>query len=102
MLYTVWCLSKLYTDTIFVKETCVFKGKNKEGKKMAQIRTNVRARRFNSGLLARSCFASGRSCDRLTRSRFSMVFLGIRANAEIIPKFHVALHPSHGALPMIK
>jgi hypothetical protein len=35
--------------------------------------------------------ASGRSCDRPTRSRFSVVFLGPRANAEFVPKFHVAL-----------
>jgi hypothetical protein len=29
-----------------------------------------------------------------------VVFLGPRANAELIPKFHVALHASHAALPM--
>jgi hypothetical protein len=34
--------------------------------KTAQIGTNVRARGFNAGLLARSQFASGRSCNRLT------------------------------------
>jgi hypothetical protein len=37
-----------------------------------------------------------------TRSRFSVVFLGPRANAELVPKFHVALHASHLALPMVK
>jgi hypothetical protein len=31
------------------------------------------ARVFNAGLLPRSQFASGRSCDRPTRSRFSLV-----------------------------
>jgi hypothetical protein len=31
-----------------------------------------------------------------------VVFLGPRANAELVPKFHVALHDSHAALPMIK
>jgi hypothetical protein len=36
-----------------------------------------------------------------TRSRFSVVFLGPRANAELIPKFHVALHASHAALPLV-
>jgi hypothetical protein len=66
----------------------------------AQIET-IRARGFNTGLLARSQFASGRSCDRPTRSRFSVVFLGPRANAELVPKFHVALHASHAALPMV-
>jgi hypothetical protein len=30
----------------------------------------------------------------------SVVFLGPRANAELVPKFHVALHVSHAALPM--
>jgi hypothetical protein len=70
-------------------------------KKTAQIGTNVRARVFNAGLLARSQFASGRSCDRPTRSRFSVVFLGHRANAELVPKFHVAVHASHAALPMV-
>jgi hypothetical protein len=52
-------------------------------------------------LLATSQFASWRSCDQPTRSRFSVVFLGPRANAELVPKFHVALHASHGALPMV-
>jgi hypothetical protein len=70
-------------------------------KATAQIRINVRVRIFNAGLLARSQSAYGRSCDRPTRSRFSVVFLGPRANAELVPKFHVALHASHAALPMI-
>jgi hypothetical protein len=33
--------------------------------------------------------------------RASVVFLGPRANAELVPKFHVALHASHAALPMV-
>jgi hypothetical protein len=70
-------------------------------KAAAQIGTNVRVRGFNAGLLARSQFASGRSCDRPTRSRFLVVFLGPRKNAELVPKFHVALHASHSALPMV-
>jgi hypothetical protein len=61
----------------------------------------VRARGFNAGLPARSKFASGRSCERPTRSRFCVVFLGTRANAELVPKFHVALQASHAALPMV-
>jgi hypothetical protein len=28
-------------------------------------------------------------------------FLGPRANAELVPKFHVALHASHAALPRL-
>jgi hypothetical protein len=65
--------------------------KKKKRIKTTQIGTNIRAREFNASLLARSQFASGRSCDRPTRSRFSVVFLGPRENAELVPKFHVAL-----------
>jgi hypothetical protein len=89
---------------IIVKKQLVGEKKEKENEKKkatAQIGTNVRVRVFNAGLLARSQFASGRSCDRPTRSRFSVVFLGPRANAELVPKFHVALRASHSALPMI-
>jgi hypothetical protein len=70
----------------------------KKNKKTAtvQIGTDVWARIFNAGLLA-----SGRSCDRPTRSRFSVVFLGPRANAELVSKFHGALHVSHAALPTV-
>jgi hypothetical protein len=45
-------------------------------KAAAQIGTNVMARVFNAGLLARSQFASGRSCGRPTRSWLSVGFLG--------------------------
>jgi hypothetical protein len=38
---------------------------------------------------------------RPTRSRFSVVFLGPRANAVSVPKFHIALHASHAALQMV-
>jgi hypothetical protein len=48
-----------------------------------------------------SSFASGRCCDRPTRSRFSVVFLGPRANAELVPKFHVSLYASHAALAVV-
>jgi hypothetical protein len=74
--------------------------KRKE-KRTSPIGTNVKARVFNVGLLAKSQFASGRSCDQPTRSRFSVVFVGPRANAELIHRFHVALHASHAAHPMI-
>jgi hypothetical protein len=67
--------------------------KKKEMKKEAQIGT--------AGLLASSQFASGRSYDRPTRSRFVVIFFGPRANAELVPKFHVALYASHAALPMV-
>jgi hypothetical protein len=49
--------------TIIVKKQIVKKKKEKKQKKntTAQIGTNVRARRFGAGLLARCPFASGRS-----------------------------------------
>jgi hypothetical protein len=31
----------------------------------------------------------------------TVVFLGLRANAELVPKLHVALYASHAALPMV-
>jgi hypothetical protein len=96
---TVWCLSKSYAHNNNLKKKLVKKEKKK--KTTAQIGTNVRARGFNAGLLARNQFASGRSCDRPTRLRFSVVFLGPRENAELVPKFHVAQHASHAALPMV-
>jgi hypothetical protein len=43
------------------------KRKKERKKEKAQIGTNVRARVFNAGLLARSQCASGRSWDRPTR-----------------------------------
>jgi hypothetical protein len=55
---------------------------------------------FNAGLVAGRHFKSGRSCDWQIRSRISVIFLGHRANAELVPKFHVALLASHAALPM--
>jgi hypothetical protein len=90
--------------TIIVKKQLVKKRKRKTKLKKnttAQTRTNVRACGFNAGLLSRSQFTSRRSCDRPTRSRFSVVFLGPRANAELVPKFHVVLHASHAALQMV-
>jgi hypothetical protein len=77
------------------------KRKSKQKNTTAQIGTNVWACVFNAGLLARSQLASGRSCNQSTRSRFSVVFLDPRENAELVPKFHVALHASHAALPMV-
>jgi hypothetical protein len=83
--------------TRIVKNNLLKKKETKQKKNpTAQIGTIVRAHGFNAGLLARSQFASGRSCNRPTRSRFSVVFLGPRANAELVPKFHVA----HCMLPM--
>jgi hypothetical protein len=89
VLYTVWCLSHI---TIIVK---------KIEKHNTQIGTIVKDHGFGAGLLARSWFESGRSCDCPTRSRFSMIFFGSRAYAELVPKFHTALHASHAAFPMV-
>jgi hypothetical protein len=76
------------------------KKKNKKRKK-ARKGTNVRVLVFNVGLLDRSRFAPEKSFDRPTRSRFSVVSLGPRANTELVPKFHVPLRASHAALPMV-
>jgi len=50
--------------------------------------------------LASQC-ASGRSCGRPAISKFSVVFLGPRANAETVPKIHFALCASYAPLPEI-
>jgi hypothetical protein len=94
----VWCLSESYAQNNNCKKQLLKKNKEKRKQKRnttAQIGTNVRARGFNAGLLAR------RSCDRPTQSRFSVVFLRPRANAELLPKFHIALHEIHAALPKV-
>jgi hypothetical protein len=36
-----------------------------------------------------------------TSSRFPVVFLGLGTTAQLVPKFHAALHASHAALPMV-
>jgi hypothetical protein len=54
VLYTVWCLSKLYTDTIFLKATCKGFQKKKKKKEKTQIGSSVRTRIFKAGLLART------------------------------------------------
>jgi len=46
---------------------------------------------LNFGLLARSRYASGRSCSRPNRPRFSVAFLGSGVNAELSPKVRVLL-----------
>jgi hypothetical protein len=56
---------------------------------------------LNARLLARSQYASGRSCDQPTRSKFLVVFLGPTANAELVSEFHVALRASHAAFPIL-
>jgi hypothetical protein len=97
VLYTVCCSSKLYAHKHFCKKNC----KLFLIKQQLRLGTNVKVRGLNAGLLARSQFASESSCDRPTRSRFPLVSLGPRANAELVPKFHVAVHASRAALPMV-
>jgi hypothetical protein len=89
--------------TIIVKNNLLKrkKKKMKERKTKEKHKSTDKAPGFNARLLARSQLASGRSCDRSTQSMLSMVFLGPRANVELVPKFHVALHASHAALPMV-
>jgi hypothetical protein len=48
---------------------------------------NVVTPYFNAGLVARSHYASGRSCGRPNQSRFSVGFFGSRANDGPLPKF---------------
>jgi hypothetical protein len=85
--------------TIIAKKYLLKKEKQTKQKKntTAQMGTSVRAHAFGAELLA----ASGRSCNQPTRSRVSVVSLGPRANAELVPKFHVPLHASHAALPIV-
>jgi hypothetical protein len=91
---------QLIVKKSFLKKKQKIKKRKRETQQHG-LGTNVRVRGFKAGLLARSQFASGRSCNRPTQSRFSVVFLGPRANAELIPKFHVAVHTCHATLPII-
>jgi hypothetical protein len=59
-------------------------------KAAAQIGTTFRAR----GLMP-DCWLE------VSLHPLSVAFLGPRANAELVPKCHVALHASHAALPMV-
>jgi hypothetical protein len=97
MLYTTVCCSSKYAHKNYRKKYAEFFFKQSN----RQIRTDVKIRVFNAGLLARSQFLSGSSCDRPTRSRFSVVFLDPRANVVLVPKFHVALHASRADLAMV-
>jgi hypothetical protein len=92
VLYTVLCLSKSYAHTNNCKKNLLKKGRKEKEKEKHRLGTNVRVRGFKAGLLDRSQFASGSSVK---------VFLGPRANAELVPKFHVLLHASHATLPMV-
>jgi hypothetical protein len=72
---------KYMHTNIFVKTTC---------KAAAQLGIIVRDRVLNAGLLARSQFAFGRSCDWPTPSRFAVVLLRPKTNSELVLKFHDA------------
>jgi hypothetical protein len=82
------------------RNSSVRKYVNFSQKSNSQIDTNIRVRLFNAGLLALSQFVSGRSYDWPTRS-ISVISLCPRANAELLPKFHVAPYATHAALPMV-
>jgi hypothetical protein len=56
---------------------------------------------FSAGLLAKvSSHPVGSATGKLDQG-FFVVFLDPRANAELVPKFHVALHASHVVLFMV-
>lgn len=54
---------------------------------------------WNAGLLAISLQASGRSCDQPPCSRFSLIFVGPGASAELVPTFYLALNSSLEVFP---
>jgi hypothetical protein len=57
---------------------------------------------LGSADLMPDCWLEGSCIREVLRPANSVnVFLRTRANAELVPKFHVALHASHVALPMI-
>jgi hypothetical protein len=100
----MYSLRKCYTQPPGAHPEYAYKNKYVNfvsNKATAQIGASVRVLLFNAGPLARSQFASGRSCNRRTLSRFSVVFLSPRANAELVPNFHVALFAPHVALPLL-
>jgi hypothetical protein len=61
---------------------------------LSKKKTQIRARVFNA-----DCWLEVRKVLRPANS--IKVFRGPRANAELVPKFHVALYASHAALPMV-
>jgi hypothetical protein len=54
---------------------------------------------WNAEVMARGQFAFGRSYNQVALSGF--VFLGPRANADLVPKGHIALHASRATLPVL-
>jgi hypothetical protein len=67
-------------------------------KAASQIRTKVRVRVFNARLPVRNQYASVIPATGDLDQGFFVVFLGPRANAELVPKTHVTLHASHAGL----
>jgi hypothetical protein len=77
VLYTVWCLSKSYANTNNCKKKKLVGIKERKKNRKTKRKPNstdlgiiVSVRGFNAGMLARSQFESGRSCDHPTQSRF--------------------------------
>jgi hypothetical protein len=97
ILYIVWCFSKIYAHKNICKSKFEVSFSNKA---TVQIRTNVTARIFNDGRLARNHFSSRKSCDKPVGSRYSVVFFGLRANAKLVHKLHIAFHAPHIAFPI--
>jgi hypothetical protein len=98
VLYKVLCLSKSCAHTNNCKKNLLKKGRKEKEKEKHRLGTNVRVRGFKAGLLDISSVC----IRKVVRQASSVeVFLGPRANAELVPKFHVVLHASHAALPMV-
>jgi hypothetical protein len=101
VLYTVWYLSKSYAHINCKKQQLVGKTRKEKRKKTSTDRLML-------GLadLMQDCWSGvrlhpeGPASSQLTQG-VPMVFLGPRTNAELVPKFHIALHASHAALLMI-
>ena len=60
-------------------------------------RSLLRSVRLKTRLLARSHYASKSSCDRKTQSSFSVIYLGLTADTELLGKLHTELHSSDTA-----
>jgi hypothetical protein len=61
---------------------------------MTQVKLPLEFVYLNAGLLFRNARATGKSLRPANSIRFFVVFRGRRANAEFVPKMHVAPHAS--------
>jgi hypothetical protein len=66
-------------------------------RQMLVQRSLLRSVRLKTRLLARRQYASKRSCDPKTQSSFSVIYLSLTADTELLGKFHTELHSSDTA-----